>query len=215
MPSRIASATPKGLAKCPTAQFLNLSKSQGAGSGFVKPSQKVACTATEVDVTTNNMISYMFVSKTPHQLSPQNLSVRFPRMPALASSPTRIVNRLGTLGITTSGLLVYGATEGPVPTESAFGDPYYNKMLDNCGGHAGPQSEYHLHVLITIAVCNLNKTGVIGYAIDGFPIYGPTGCLNLKCTKTALVKSGYVLTGDPKKMSGMPTNTAQLQVQRF
>lgn len=198
-PSDNVSAKPQVLVKCPTAQFLNLARSKGAGDGYVKPSQKVVCTATEVEVTSNNMISYPFESKTPHQLLPQNLAVKFPRIPVLASSPTRIVNRLGTLGITTSGLLVYGATEGPVPTESAYGDPYYNKMLDNCGGHAGPQSEYHLHVLITIAICNLKKTGIIGYAIDGFPIYGPTGCLNLKCTKTALVKSGYVLTGDPKK----------------
>ncbi|NBQ45043.1 MAG: YHYH protein [Actinobacteria bacterium] len=147
----------------------------------------MACTATEVEVTSNNMISYPFVSKTPHQLLPQNLTVKFPRIPALASSPTKIVNRLGTLGITTSGLLVYGATEGPVPTESAYGDPYYNKMLDNCGGHAGPQSEYHLHVLITIAICNLKKTGIIGYAIDGFPIYGPTGCHHRRLNQTLSV----------------------------
>jgi hypothetical protein len=35
--------------------------------------------------------------------------------------------------------MFYGATEDPVPTESAWGDPYYNKMLDTCGGHSGPQ----------------------------------------------------------------------------
>jgi hypothetical protein len=72
-------------------------------------------------------------------------------------------------------------------------------MLDTCGGHTGPASEYHYHVLITVAICNLKNTGVLGYAIDGFPIYGPTACLNVKCTKKAAVKSGYVQIGNPQK----------------
>ena len=51
----------------------------------------------------------------------------------------------------------------------------------------------------TIALCNLKNTGIIAYAIDGFPVYGPTGCLNVKCTKKAQMTSGYVQTGDPQK----------------
>jgi hypothetical protein len=145
------------------------------------------------------MISFPFINKTPHTLAPQTLVVKFPRDPKVAATPTKIVNQLGTMGITISGLLFYGATEGPVPTESAWGDPYYNKMLDTCGGHAGPQNEYHYHVLLTIALCNLKNTGIIAYAIDGFPVYGPTGCLDVKCTKNAQMTSGYVQTGDPQK----------------
>ena len=145
------------------------------------------------------MISFPFINKTPHTLSPQNLTVKFPRDPKIAAAPTKIVNQLGTMGITVSGLLFYGATEGPVPTESAWGDPYYNKMVDKCGGHAGPKNEYHYHVLLTIAICNLKNTGIIAYAIDGFPVYGPTGYLNVKCTKKGQMTSGYVQTGDPQK----------------
>lgn len=199
VPANTVSALPTALPKCPTAQFLNLSKSQGAGAGYAKPSSKVSCTTTEVSVTTNDMISFPFVKKTPHSLEPQNMIVKFPRDPKIAASPTKIVNQLGTMGITVSGLLFYGATEGPTPTESAYGDPYYNKLLDTCGGHAGPQSEYHYHVLLTIAMCNLKNTGIIAYAIDGFPVYGPTGCLDVKCTKKAIMTSGYVQTGDPQK----------------
>ena len=199
VPSSTASALPSALPKCPTAKFLDLSKSKGAGAGYAKPSSKITCTTSEVVVTTNNMISFPFINKTPHTLAPQNLVVKFPRDPKVATAPTKIVNQLGTMGITVSGLLFYGATEGPVPTESAWGDPYYNKMLDTCGGHAGPQNEYHYHVLLTIALCNLKNTGIIAYAIDGFPVYGPTGCLDAKCTKKALMTSGYLQTGDPQK----------------
>jgi len=199
VPANTASALPTALPNCPSAKFLNLSKSVGAGVGYAKPSQKVTCSTNEVVVTSNNMISFPFVKKTPNSLSPQNLTVKFPRSPKVAAAPTNVVNMLGTAGVTVSGLLIYPVTEGAIPVESAYGDPYYNKMLDSCGGHTGPASEYHYHVLMTIAICNLNNTAVLGYAIDGFPIYGPTGCLDVKCTKKAAMKSGYVQIGNPQK----------------
>jgi hypothetical protein len=199
VPPQTVSAKPQALPKCPTANFMNLSKSVGAGPTYAKPSQKIACSATEIAVTTNNMISFPFVQLTPHPLSPQNMTIKFPRAPKVAATPTNVVNMLGTAGVTVSGLVIYPITEGAIPVESAYGDPYYNKMLDTCGGHTGPASEYHYHVLITVAICNLKNTGVLGYAIDGFPIYGPTACLNVKCTKKAAVKSGYVQIGNPQK----------------
>ena len=199
VPPQIVSAKPQAIPKCPTANFLNLSKSVGAGPSYAKPSQTVACSATEVSITTNDMISFPFVQLTPHSLTPQNMTIKFPRAPKAAAAPTNVVNRLGTAGVTVTGVVFYPVTEGPQPTESAYGDPYYNKMLDTCGGHAGPTNEYHYHVLITIAICNIKNTGIIGYAIDGFPVYGPTACLNAKCTKTALVKSGYTQIGNPQK----------------
>jgi hypothetical protein len=82
-PSNAASALPTVLPKCPTSKFLDLSKSPGAGAGYAKPSSKVTCTSTEVSVTTNDMISFPFMNKTPHTLTPQNLTVKFPRDPKL------------------------------------------------------------------------------------------------------------------------------------
>ena len=199
VPPQIVSAKPQALPKCPSSNFLNLSKSVGAGKGYAKPSQKIVCNATQVVVTSNNMISFPFVKMTPHSLAPQSLTIKFPRSPKVAAASTNVVNMLGTAGVTVSGLLIYPITEGAIPVESAFGDPYYNKMLDKCGGHTGPASEYHYHVLMTIAICNLKNTAVLGYAIDGFPIYGPTGCLNVKCTKKAKMNSGYELIGNPQK----------------
>jgi hypothetical protein len=72
VPSNNASAIPTVLPKCPTSKFLDLSKSRGAGAGYAKPSSKVTCTPSEVVVTTNNMISFPFINKTPHTLAPQN-----------------------------------------------------------------------------------------------------------------------------------------------
>ena len=45
------------------------------------------------------------------------------------------------------------------------------------------------------------KQTIVGYAIDGFPIYAGSACMNKACTKKSTLKSGYVKTGNPKKNS--------------
>jgi hypothetical protein len=140
---------------------------------------------------------------TPNRLRPQNYVWRIARNPAIAATTTPIVRNgmptLGTLGFTTTGLAIYGPTEGGFPPDKPYGDPNYNGLLDTCGGHTGPASEYHNHLLYQVAACNLNSRAVLGYAIDGFPIYGPTACLNVACTSTGTVSSGYVKIGDPAR----------------
>lgn len=192
-----------GVGLCPTAYFPSLASSLGAGAAYVKPSISVTCTDSVVVVSSNNMISYPFVAMTPNKLTPQNYVWRIARNPSIAATPTPIVRNgmptLGTLGFTTTGLAIFGPTEGGFPPDKPYGDPNYNGLLDSCGGHTGPFSEYHNHVLYQVAACNLNSRAVLGYAIDGFPIYGPTACLNVACTSTGTVSSGYVRIGDPAK----------------
>lgn len=189
------------IGECPTARFPNLSGSVGAGSGYAKPTILVSCTDSVITVSSNNMISYSFVAKTPHALAAQSYTWRIARNPAVAASPTLIVRNgmptMGTLGFTTTGLALFGPTEGPIPASTPYGDPNYNGLLDTCGGHAGPGDAYHNHVLYQVAACNLNSLAVLGYAIDGFPIYGPTACLNVACTSTGTVRSGYTKIGNP------------------
>ena len=186
---------------CPSAAFPDLS-STSAGASYAAPEVTVTCTDSTVTVTSNDMISYPFVQKTPNALAPQNFSWTIPLQPKRASSSTSIVNRLGTLGFTVTGIAIYGPTEGPVPPAEAFGDPVYNGLLDACGGHTGPQSEYHYHTIIyTDAACNFETSQLVGYAIDGFPIYNSVICLDAGCRTTTLATSGYAKTGDPKNNS--------------
>lgn len=186
---------------CPTAAFPDLSQSAGAGANYAKPSLTVTCTTTELKVSSNGMISFAFEQKTPNALTEQNWSWSVPLNPAKAKSATTIKNVLGTLGFTVSGLPIYGPTEGQQPAAEAFGDPVYNKILDTCGGHTGPGREYHHHAITLVQQCNLSKQTILGYALDGFPIYTTLGCVDKKCTKTATMKSGYVKTGDPTRNS--------------
>ena len=186
---------------CPTSAFPDLSKSAGAGVGYSKPSITVSCTSSELKVNSNGMISFAFVPKTPNSLTEQSWNWSVPLNPVKAKSTTSIKNVLGTLGFTVSGIPIYGPTEGQQPAAQAFGDPVYNKILDSCGGHTGPGREYHHHAILLQEQCNLSKQTILGYALDGFPIYTTLGCLDKKCTRTSLMKSGYVKIGDPTKNS--------------
>ena len=142
-----------------------------------------------------------FVQLTPGDLTVQDYEVTIPLNPVIADQPTQIgyldaVNtRLGTLGVSINGLPWYGPTEGGFP--DPYGDPLANGIIDDCGGH---HFQYHYHAMATTCFApdwNASlPSPVIGYALDGFPVYGPTGCLDLACTQIVTFQSGYQVTGD-------------------
>jgi len=185
------------LGECPSLVFPDLSGSIGAGEEYAMPDVVVECTDTELVVTSNGMPSYTFEPLTPNALTEQAWVWKVPLKPTLAANTTSIVDVLGTLGFTTTGLPIYGPTEGPQPATEAFGDPIYNGILDTCGGHTGRDADYHNHALYADVYCNLTSSFIIGYALDGFPIYNSVGCLDVDCTQTAQFVSGYDMTGDP------------------
>ena len=186
-----------GQSSCPTGLFPDLTSVAGPGGGYAMPKVTVKCSGGNLVVSSNGMPGYTFVSKTPNGLKEQNYTWTVPLKPAKSAKSTSIETRMGTLGFTVTGIPVFGPMEGPMPADSAFGDPVYNGLLDSCGGHTGYNSDYHDHTLITTSECNLAKRRVLGYAIDGFPIYNSYGCTNKSCTKTVKVTSGYVKTGNP------------------
>jgi hypothetical protein len=189
------------LGECPTAVFPDLTAVIGAGEEYAMPEVLVECTDTELVVTSNGMPSYTYEPLTPNGLNEQAWVWRIPLKPTVAASNTSIADVLGTLGFTTTGLPIYGPTEGPVPTDQAFGDPVYNGILDTCGGHTGYAADYHNHALYSDVYCNLTSSVIVGYALDGFPIYNSVGCLDVDCTDTAQFISGYDMTGDPTSYS--------------
>ena len=185
-------------ADCPVGNFPDLSASAGAGSGYAKPSISVSCTATALNVSSNGMISYAFTPITPNGLAAQNWNWSVPLHPSVAAQTTSISTKFGTVGFTVTGLPIYAAMEGAQPAAKAFGDPVYNGILDSCKGHTGPNREYHLHALNASPACGFEPSPIVGYALDGFPIYGSQGCLDVSCTNVVTFRSGWVKTGDPK-----------------
>ena len=89
---------------------------------------------------------------------------------------------------------------------------YYEGIsFDNCLGHPGPNGAYHHHVnppcLYDDAASSVHSP-IIGYAFDGFPIYGAYGYTNANGTGAIKrMASSYVLSSASTRASGPPVNS--------
>ena len=174
-----------------SGEFPDLAQFPGAGTGYDAPNVVVNCGSDTMTVTSNGITSYPFVKKTPAGLKSQNFSWTISTKPTIASTQTSIENKMSAVAFTVTGLPIYGPMEGPTPTVEAYGDPVYNDLLDTCGGHTGYNADYHYHQIFAITACSLEET-IVGYALDGFPIYS---------NPSYKWKSGYEKTGNPKSYS--------------
>ena len=207
-----APASPDVAAACPQAALLlDVAHGQGAGGSYAKPTLTGACTDTTFTATSNSMPFYTYVAMTPNALQPVSHTWTIPRNPAVAEKTTA-VPIAGIAGFSVAGLPFYGPTEGTQPANQIEGDPVFNGLMDGCFGHTSPQ-EYHNHALavkcLTAAALAVAEpwtlpdpaatepSPIIGWALDGFPIYGPNACLDAACQQVVTVKSGYAKTGDP------------------
>lgn len=209
--SGASSGTGGASADCPqAATMLDVSKAPGAGDGYPKPSVSAYCTDSTFVVESNVIPPYTFVQTTPNPLTAQTDKYEIPKNPQIAAQTTEIP-LLGLAGFAVNGLPFFGPNEGDTPVESAFGDPVYNGLMDPCYGHTA--YEYHYH---SMSVKCLNEDSlvdkpwmnadppadepspIIGWALDGFPIYGPQECADASCTSVVVMQSGYAKIGDPK-----------------
>lgn len=98
--------------------------------------------------------------------------------PTLGTTP---LTRDAALGVAVNGVPIYDYTGGGEMSEAdlshhqAEHDTLQTKQLDVCGGHAGRGDDYHYHVKPTCMIDQMANAGdepIIGWAFDGFPIYG-------------------------------------------
>jgi hypothetical protein len=77
----------------------------------------------------------------------------------------------GPIAVTTTGVAVYNAFD------AGGYDGVAHEVQDGCHGHPDQSSTYHYHGLIqtcsTDAGSFTANSSLIGYALDGFGIYGP------------------------------------------
>mgnify|MGYP002635683940 CR=1 FL=1 len=197
---------------CPTDIFLNMSKAAGAGGSYAKPTLSVSCTDDLIVVKSNTMISYKYVPMTPNALKESAQTYNIPRSPKVAATTTKIPF-LGRVGVAVNGVPLFGPNEGPIPDN--FGDPILNGIMDECGGHTAAQYHYHQFIYKCLRQVAISESepwklkdvptdkawGIVGYAMDGFPIYGRWGCVDKECTKVIEFKSGFEAIGDPKELA--------------
>ena len=184
-------------ADCPQAShFLDVSLFDGAGNGYPTPRLNAYCTAGTLVVESNGIPHYEFQQTTPNDLAAQEYSFVVPKDPQLATTKSEIPF-LGTIGVAVNGIPFFGPNEA---ANLGFGDPVADGILDWCMGHTGAGGTYHYHAaLVECLTQNMDPeqpSPVVGYALDGFPIYGSYGCVDEGCSEVIQFQSSWVTTGE-------------------
>ena len=180
---------------CGEELFLDVAAYDGPGGEYPMPELGVSCSGDTRTVTSNGIPHYTYQSMTPNGLSAQNFTWEVPLNPAMADA-TSSIPCLGTVGYTINGIPVYGPNEGPFP--DPYGDPIANDVMDWCQGHTGGNADYHYHGILETCMAMEETEGpspVLGFAMDGFPIYGPRGCVDEACNDVVTFLSGWDADG--------------------
>ncbi|MEM9696192.1 MAG: YHYH protein, partial [Myxococcota bacterium] len=94
---------------------------------------------------------------------------------------TRVTTRDAALGLAVNGVPMFDYSGGGELSQADLArhqphvDTIETKQLDNCGGHAGRGDDYHYHAKPTCMIAqmaNAGETPILGWAFDGYPIYG-------------------------------------------
>jgi hypothetical protein len=104
----------------------------------------------------------------PNSISAQSLSWALPATPTAAATPSCLGG--GPIGVMLTGAVLYDALDGEGR------DALAHEEQDSCQAHPQPTGEYHYHSLTQcIADPGTGHSALLGYARDGFGIYGVRG----------------------------------------
>lgn len=104
------------------------------------------------------------VDRNPNSISEQNITVSLPANPTVANQATCVG---GEVGIMLSGVPMFNAFDAQGLDAGA------NEVQDNCDGHPQQQGVYHYHSLSDCSAdTSTGHSALMGYAFDGFGIYG-------------------------------------------
>ncbi len=102
----------------------------------------------------------------PGRISEQNLILRVPLNPQKAASPAR--TQLGAIGMAINGVAIFNQYQ-------AQNQPLGNEInsFDQYNGHPQQEGMYHYHIEPLFLTAKNGKASLIGFLLDGFPVYGP------------------------------------------
>ena len=135
----------------------------------------------------------------PNIPSNQGFLFKIPRFPT-PQTGTHTATGLGVIAFWTDGVAIFNALDGFSYNNQNIWhqDALVNEGIsfDNCNGHPAPMGTYHLHIN---PKCLYNITAtqhspIVGYAFDGYPIYGAYAYTNADGTgATKRMNSSYRL----------------------
>jgi hypothetical protein len=102
----------------------------------------------------------------PNTIKAQILTFKIPLDPVEAN--TKTTTSLGPMGISINGVPLYNQYAGP-------NQPLTNEInsFDQYNGHPQQTGQYHYHVEPLYVTATTGKSGLVGFLLDGFPVYGP------------------------------------------
>ena len=103
----------------------------------------------------------------PNRIASQNITMRIPMNPEEAS--TKQATPLGAIGISLNGVVFYNQYAGPNNQALTFEINSFDQFL----GHPQQQGAYHYHQEPTYLTATEGNEALLGWLLDGFPVYGP------------------------------------------
>ena len=143
-----------------------------------------------VYITTNCIPGYDIGpwSKNPNWAKNQNFCFKITRNP-VKNTGTAVTVGLGHIGIWSNGVSIYNAWDANSYNNLGYWDQnalvFEGVSFDTCLGHPSQNGEYHHHVnpkCLYNDADSSKHSPIIGYAFDGFPIYGAYGYANTNGT---------------------------------
>jgi len=118
------------------------------------------------------------VDRNPNSIQGQSIQFSIPANPTVAAQPTCVG---GEVGILLSGVLLFSSFD------AEGRDAVAHEAQDQCDGHPQEGGYYHYHSLSPcIPDTSTGQSALMGYAFDGFGIYGPYGTDGRELTNTDL-----------------------------
>jgi YHYH protein/Secretion system C-terminal sorting domain len=170
---------------------------------------KVCYDDTSVWVKSDGMTTEMGQFLNPGAPAAQNETYMFPRTPTVPTSKT-ISPKIGSIGLLVNGIPIYGLSNAHYYDGSGnngMGQGTWNVevyksegfVLDaTLGAHPQQQGVYHSHAKPYRLYQESGEavhSPIVGYAFDGYPVYGPYGYTNPNDASSAItrMRTGYSL----------------------
>ncbi len=184
-----------------TSWILNTSGETGYGN-ITSNVQSVHYTTTDVYVSATCIPGYDIGpwQGNPNTPANQNFVFKITRTP-VENTGTKTATGLGHIGVWSNGVSIFNAKDAFSYNSQGIWNqdalPNEGASFDDCLGHPAPNGEYHHHVNPTCLYDDQNTiehSPIIGYAFDGFPIYGAYGYDNTNGTGGIVrMETGYRL----------------------
>jgi hypothetical protein len=143
----------------------------------------------------------------------QTYKFTIPTNPKYANVVT--ATSLGSIGVMVSGAVLYNPFEGDGKTVAMAnnftitnGAGITASFVDKCAGHPTPDiGAYHYHGLPNCVTAKVDKVGkashIIGFALDGFPIYGDRDIKGKQITAKNLDQCNGISSATPEFPKGI------------